>query len=173
MMILIPIATGQTLAPGVKESIAMQTIPTQVVLCSTPGLINSHRIYTPERIAGEAASRELCKKRALETDEKMFVMMDRDAKLLYPTSLQQAVDFMAAHPDFGAVSLALPKKPWNNHDHIDTRCVMFRRETLEKVDFLALKPARCICPELTKHIRDMGVKYDYFSDELLTEEINL
>jgi hypothetical protein len=173
MLILISLANGQVLAPGVKASIAMHTIPTQIILCCTPGVVNSQRVYTPERKVGEAASRELCKKTALETTDKMFVMMDRDAKLLYPTSLQQALNLLNANHEYGALSLALPKKPWNDYDHIDTRCVMIRREVLEKIDFTALNQQRCICREFTKAIRGLGVKYDYFSNDLLVEEINL
>ena len=74
MKIYIPLAEGQTVPREVLDSIAMQTVPCEVVLCATPGVERSQRNYGELRRIGEAASRELCRARALAATDRYCII---------------------------------------------------------------------------------------------------
>ena len=61
-----------------RDALKAQTVPCEIVECLAEGELQSQRTYSPARIAGEAASRNLCIERAAAAADEFFIMADRD-----------------------------------------------------------------------------------------------
>jgi len=72
MNVFIPIATGQTVNRIVIDSIKTQTINPSVIICDSPGEINSDHNHTLAAITGEMVSRNMCIDKFLQTKDKYF-----------------------------------------------------------------------------------------------------
>lgn len=168
MKIYIPIAEGQTVPQEVLDSIAMQTVACEVVLCATPGAERSQRNYSLLRRIGEAASRELCRARALATLDAYCVIQDRDMVHLWKDNIER----MAAHLEesFSRVAVAAPCDRKLNHNHVRISAQMVRVIALEKIRFTPAEHG-CMCVQMQEQLRAIG-QYDYLGTSKMVTEID-
>jgi hypothetical protein len=166
MIVMIPMATGQALAEGVEQSIRAQTLPVEIRIFSTPGLVNSQR--HPDRElknkcemnSRNAATDWLLKDMRSEKPEAIgFVcMQDRDCFNLQNDNLQYAVGYLQENPDVWIVAL-----PWKKDGHAledeHTRniCIVARVEALAGYTFKA-DSKNCSCRMMKK---DFKSRYQY------------
>jgi hypothetical protein len=168
MKIYIPIAEGQTVPPEVLNSIAMQTVPCTVVLCATPGTERSQRNYSELRRIGEAASRELCRARALATNDEYCIIQDRDMVHLYDDNVARMIMHLNTFP--GHVAVACPCDRKLNHEHVRISAQMVRVNVLEKIRFTPVEHG-CMCEQMQRQLRAIG-QYDYLGTSTMVTEID-
>jgi hypothetical protein len=165
MNLYIPLATGQLIDQDVIDSILNQTISINIVICDSPGEINSEHNYTSLRIQSELKNRnDAINKFLNETNDKYFFMQSRDVIQLKPDNFENTINFMNLNPNYGAC--ALPCKGFKlNHIVIATICIT--RELLNKGFRFANRYGRCPCKEMMEDISKLGYKYGYLGNELL------
>lgn len=154
MMIYIPKAIGQ-------ETKYKNASRHQVIEIETPGVIDSNRVRTQEKIDAMNRSRNACVTDYLNrSDQSGYVaMQDRDCIHIDDNALCLAVNYLKRNPQYGAIAL-----PWKNehfdHEHVRCLCVVFQSEVFKQLTFRATTE-QCTCVGLKEDIEAMGYAYDY------------
>lgn len=138
MIIYIPLAIGQTIPEAVSKSIAMQSIPCEIVLCETEGVVDSSahkrqiRIDTvaqKAKLTGQNSSRNLALFYVDREDDEFVVIQDRDIVHLDKDNVSKALEYIKANPKLGAVHL--PAKNYLVRGHYNLQAVLYRKKALD------------------------------------------
>lgn len=172
MKIYIPIATGQLVPSEVLNSITSQTVSCDVVVCDTPGLVNSQKTGGPGKVRGEAASRNLCQQKARECGDKFYIIQDSDMVHLQKTNIEEMLDFMQSNLMFSAIALNKLSATRSVYEsHIQLSCILFRHWVSRL--FYSYDPAlHCVCGEFKTAMDLLGAKYRYLDIDVRLKEID-
>lgn len=169
--VLMPLREGRAISQEVVDALASQGVPYRLWISTLP-------------TDGTADARNHVKRYA---DTNYALMLDGDT-VLPEGGLRQMIDFLDEHADYGAVGLCRHRnrrfyrvEEWLNAHHVDMSCVLFRRETLDRITFAdkynAARVGReklagpCECANCCHDIREMGLRIG-FVPEVYVEHLN-
>jgi hypothetical protein len=162
--VYIPIATRQDVHFMIKNRITAQTIHPDIVICNSLGEINSQNNYSPERIVGEACSRNLCIDAFLHsTEDAYFLHQCSDIGHIDITDFEHMINKLQSNSKAGICELK-----FNQDLSVETiACIVMRREVLEKGFRFVNKYKKCLCKETFESILAMGYEKEYITGRLL------
>jgi hypothetical protein len=170
MSVYIPIATGQTIHQKTIDSIESQNIKPKVIICDSPGEIDSDHNHTEAAIKGEVVSRNLCIDEFLKTSDKYFFNQCRGLRHKKDNNLENMIKFMDSNLDFGACTL---RELGGTYNHITMGIVCIRRKLLEGGFRFANRYKHCLCVEVMEDIRLLGYKYGCIGKEITVTALRL
>ena len=169
MQILIPTAINQTVPARVLAGIDAQTEPCTVTVIATPGVIDSQRNQSLQRLRGEARSRNTCSMYAEALDNDDYVCtMDRDI-VLPPSAIADMRAELDADPKLGAVSIRVENGP--GHDHVTIQCTVWLWRALIIVRWID-QPIGCHCLHATAELQKLGYDHRYSTTQPAMEVID-
>jgi hypothetical protein len=163
-------ATGQELPRRVIDSIKSQTIPIRIITCITPGMINSSRSSSPEKLQGEINSRNLALDLAVKAREEFFIMQDRDTLQLKNDNYENLLNFIKADHTIGVAALFAHNSV---EFHVRMCSLIYRLESVLNFRFHMDNVRKtCTCFAMKKDMdkNKWGCVY-YRPNQILCEEI--
>lgn len=168
MIAMIPLKDWHTLMPEVIKGIMEQTIPIQLLCVSRPKKASKDP-YLPKKDNGVISiteCRNLIREEALKTNEEFFLILNSDVIFTSPTDVEDMLNFLKSHEEFGLVALNTRKEHLPTLElkfHVDIACSIIRRYVLENIKFhnndgYRIGCCNCVCLEidmgkLSKHSR--------------------
>jgi hypothetical protein len=159
----IPLATGQKIPQQVIDSIVLQTIEPEIVICESAGEINSEHVFTPLRISSEINNRNKAISRFLtKTQDEFFFMCCSDVLQLNATNFSDQINHLKNLSDLGACALPFE---WCSWQHVDIASICIKREVLEKGFLFANRYGLCPCKEAVEDFNKLGYKFEYLNKD--------
>lgn len=174
MKVYIPLAISefgtQKLSRFVRESIKQQTVECEIIECVTPGEFNSQGNYSTLRCEGEAESRNLVRKMAIESGEEFCFIQDKDIALGREVSGEfvfenfvyyELLKILKSDESIGMVGC---KKKCGKV--VDVGCCAWRVKAIPE-----MQPAKnnCPCLILNNGVEALGYKCIFDSNQIITE----
>jgi hypothetical protein len=125
----------------ILNAIAEQTIPCKAVpiFSSVDGVRASFRTYNKKRFESETQAREFIKQKAVENDDEICCMIDRDVLFTSLTAVEELLTLINADTSIGAL--------YFKGNDIDIGAGIWRVSCLSKIDFIGFmdtyKPGMC------------------------------
>jgi hypothetical protein len=172
--VFIPLPLKRAIPGRMVESLKAQTVLNVIHECRTPGEDNPNAGRTALALQGEKTSREMCQAEAAKVNEPYIIMCDGDRACVnsnddyrvMTTNVEDAIAFLDANPEYGAVSLVHTAYPNDdNNPYIDIGWVMYRSGVFAKLKFDLGEKEKCYCWTVTRQIRAMGLKFGYVDEK--------
>ena len=145
------------------DSITQQTIRPTVVVCDSPGEIDSDHNHTEAAIKGEVVSRNMCIGKFLPTLDRYFINQCRGVRHKKDDNLERMIKFMDENPDYGACTL---RELGGTCEHITMGVLCMRRKLIKDGFRFSNRYKRCLCVEVMEDVRAMGYKYGCIGKEI-------
>ena len=157
----------QFVLPEVREAIAAQIVPCEIVDVYGPGEMRSQRNFSPARILGEALARTRIVEAAITEASDYFLMADRD-RFARPETAMNLYTAISADPTIGMVSaVETTHCRWVSIGFCICRLSAFRQ-----IIPIVNKYGNCLCREVNEALEKIGFKSEYLSKtEQFTKEI--
>ena len=165
MIICIPTAINQTVPQAVLDGIAAQTVPCSVVVIATPGVIDSQRHPSAERLRCESNSRNACTDYLFSEDD-FGMTIDRDI-VMNSNTVEKLLAEIKADEKLGALSVRVKDYTACETD-IVLACTMWRLDALQRVTFPQQSFA-CLCLVAKQQLESAGYARRYADIEPVTE----
>jgi hypothetical protein len=157
----IPLAIGQTVPQIIMDAIGNQTVQPDVILCSTKGIINSNHSSSPEKLKGEATSRNKALALAWLRGEEFFLMQDRDCYHRDSHTFEDALAFLVSDPKLGAVSIHRSFKDAPKEDHVMMMAMACRLEAFKEDFMFRVDKRNHMCLAMLDDLAKAGYKMEY------------
>ena len=154
----------QYLAGQARDALYAQTITItadHIVECITQGAIPSQRVFSPARMSGEAASRNLCIERAIAAGEEFFVMADRDRVAFATDTVERLLAAISADSTIGMVSAVDPR----HCRFVDVGFVICRLSAFRQIVPIVNLYGECLCREINEALAKAGFKSAYLGTQ--------
>ncbi len=160
--IVMPIQEGRYVPQAALEGILQQGVP--------------FRLWISTRFSeGQYAD---ARNQVKQYGQSKFVLMLDNDIVMPPGTLKQMVEFLGAHPDYGAIALCKhpslgleTEEAFLHATHVDMSCVLFRQEILDEITFVDGRNAgklgrtqlagQCECSNCCYDIRQMGLEIGF------------
>jgi len=168
MILCIPLAHGQTIPFDVYRSISEQTVSFDIMPCCQPGIINSNRNFSIEKLNGEMESKNHSLRMSEHLESEYILTQERDTVHLYDNNFEKAIKYMDENPNVGIISL--PWKDYEVTEHIKMQAMVIRKEAVKNFQFrFDERKHICVCMLEDMITLGWGCKYLPSDKKLITE----
>ena len=144
-----------------RDALKAQTVPCEIVECLAEGELQSQRTYSPARIAGEAASRNLCFEQATTAGDEFFIMCDRDRVAFATDTIARLLAAISADPMLAMVSAVEPR----HCRFVDVGFVICRLSAFRQIVPIVNLYGECLCREINEALAKAGFKSAYLGTQ--------